>query len=136
MNAATTLSDLRPAFTLELDLGGGPRGASARLELRMGESSPRGVAHVALRGSIGRVAEQRLVRALGEWLKRGIDRVVLDCRDVRNLDPRRAHRLADAASRLEGGGPVEIWGLPRGGRPMAERVAAATTCGPRGERSS
>jgi len=129
MNAVTTLSDLRPAFTLELDLGGGSHGASARLELRMGESSPRGVAHVALRGCIGRVAEQRLVRALGEWLKRGIDRVVLDCRDARNLDLRRAHRLADAASRLDGVGPVEIWGLPHSGR-------ATATSEPRGERSS
>jgi hypothetical protein len=129
MNATATLSDLRTAFTLELDLGGGPEGASARLELRMGESSPRGVAHVALRGCIGRVAEQRLLHALSEWVKRGIDHLVLDCRDARHLDPRRAHRLADAASHLDGVGPVEIWGLPRAGRPVA-------TSEPRGERSS
>jgi len=124
MSTATAVTELRPVLTLELDLGGGARGASARFELRVDAGRP-GVALVAVRGWVGRVAEQRLVRALSEWMTHGIERVILDCRDARHLDPRTAHRLAEAAARREGGGPVEIWGLPRTSASDSRGPAAA-----------
>jgi len=107
MTPTIAASELRPALTLELDLGGGARAGSARFELAGA------VARVAVRGWIGRVAEQRLMGALGEWMARGIERVILDCRDAHHLNARTVHRLAQAAARREGGGAVEIWGLPR-----------------------
>ena len=106
-----TATELRPVLTLELDLGGGARAASARFEL--GSDAAGAVARVAVRGWIGRVAEQRLTGALGEWMARGIERVILDCRDAHHLNSRTVHRLAQAAARREGGSAVEIWGLPR-----------------------
>jgi hypothetical protein len=111
MTPTTAATELRPALTLELDLGGGARAASARVELAADAAGA--VARVAVRGWIGRVAEQRLMGALGEWMGRGIERVILDCRDAHHLNARTVHRLAQAAARREGGGAVEIWGLPR-----------------------
>ena len=131
MTTMAAITELRPALTLELDLGGGPRGASARLELAVDASHPRGVARVAVRGWIGSVAGRRLARALGEWMTRGTERIILDCRDARYLDPRTVDRLARAAACPEGAGAVEIWGLPRRAATDARGVADADSgeCG-------
>ena len=125
MTTMAAVTELRPVLTLELDLGGGPRGASARLELAVDAGHPGGVARVTVRGWIGRVAGRRLARALGEWRTRGTERIILDFRDAHHLDPRTADRLARAAACSEGAGAVEIWGLPRRGVTDVRGGAAA-----------
>lgn len=125
----------RPVMVLELELGRGPQGASARVELLAGcGERPGRTARVALRGWIDRAAERRLERAFRDLAAHDVDHVVLDCRDVRHLDERAAHRLAAAAAHLgTGAGRVEVWGRPRraGVRDGApSRVAAGTLGGP------
>lgn len=113
--------DPHTALALELELGRGRRGASARLELvdRI-EGPARRVARITLRGWIGRAARRRLERAFLEWVARGVDYVVLDCRAVSHLGSRAAHRLVDAALMLEAdSGGVDVCGLPA---PLSRRL--------------
>lgn len=109
----TGASGPRTALSLELALGHGRHGGSARLEvLDWTEAPAHRVARVTLRGWIGGAARRRLERAFVNLAARDLDHVVLDCRAVRHLGGRVAHRLIDAALGLETRtGGVEVCGL-------------------------
>jgi anti-anti-sigma regulatory factor len=113
MMAIPSGRDPRTALALELELGRGRRGASARVELLDWiEGTVRRVAHVTLRGRIGGAARRRLERAFEDLAARNVDHVVLDCTSVEHLGDREAHQLIHAASRLEArAGGMEVWGL-------------------------
>lgn len=106
--------DPRTALALELELGQGRRGASARVELLDWIEGTAGrVARVTLRGRIGGAARRRLVRAFEALAARDVDHVVLDCTGVEHLGDRAAHQLIHAALHLEARtGGVEVCGLP------------------------
>ena len=124
--------DARIALALELELGSGRHGASARVELLEWAGEAKRVARVTLRGWIGGAAQRRLERAFVDLAARDVDHVVLDCRRVLHLGDRVAHRLVDAASRFEAGtGRVEVWGLS--GRLSRRLAAPRVRCWPRAD---
>ncbi len=122
--------DARTALALELELGSGRHGASARVELREWAGEAKRVVRVTLRGWIGGAAQRRLERAFVDLAARDVDHVVLDCTGVRHLGERVARRLVDAASRFETcTSRVEVWGLT--GRLSRRLAAPRVRCWPR-----
>ena len=121
--------DVRPALALNLDLSHGRPGASARVELHDRPGRPPGgppgssevgavgasrIARVSLRGSIDAVAAVRLGRALEDLALRDVDRVLLDCAELRHIDFRRVTALVDTLVRLDSrSGGVVVCGLSR-----------------------
>lgn len=124
------VSGPRTAMSLELELGHGRHGASARLELLDWMETPaHRVARVTLRGWIGGAARRRLERAFVNLAARDVDHVVLDCCAVRHLGGRVAHRLIDAALTLETRtGGVEVCGLS--GRLSRRLATSRVRCWP------
>jgi anti-anti-sigma factor len=115
----------RPALALHLDLSHGRPGASARVELIARSDGPEGrrppgppgagrIARVTLRGCIDGVAAGRLRQALEDLALRDVDRVLLDCAQVRHIDFRRLPALVDSLERLDArSGGVVLCGLSR-----------------------
>ena len=111
----TTLSGMahgtRPALALNLELSAGRPGASARVELHDRPSAdPEAacrvagvtrIARVALRGCVDGEAAVRLGRALDDLALRDVDRVLLDCADLRHIDFRCLPDLVAALDRCE-----------------------------------
>ena len=107
----------RLALALNVELGHGRHGASARVELHERPPdgpAPRRIARVALHGWIDRAAERRLESTLDDLATRGVDQVLLDCARLRHLDYRSAPALVDAVERFESrAGGVVVCGLSR-----------------------
>jgi len=112
---------VRPALALNLDLSHGRPGASARVELHdrpgaafRGVAGASRIARVTLRGCIDAVAAVRLGRALEDLALRDVDRVLLDCAELRHIDFRRVTALVDTLVRLDSrSGGVVVCGLSR-----------------------
>lgn len=121
MTARAAVHILRPALALNLELSHGRPGASARVELLDGGTMPGGgpaaparVARVSLRGWIDGVAAGRLQQALADLALRDVDRLLLDCAQVRHIDFRRVPALVETLVRLDArSGGVVLCGLSR-----------------------
>jgi anti-sigma B factor antagonist len=106
----------RPALALNLELSHGRHGAAARVEIHERPDAPgaRRIALVSLRGWIDRIAQERLERALEDLAARCVDRVLLDCAQLRHIDHATAPVLVDALARFEArAGGVVVCGLSR-----------------------
>jgi len=114
---ARAAAEPRLALALNLELGYGRHGASARVELHerpQDGPAPHRIARVALHGWIDRVAERRLEATLDDLAARGVDQVLLDCERLRHIDYRMAPALVDAVERFESrAGGVVVCGLSR-----------------------
>jgi len=130
---------VRPVLALNLELSEGRPGASARVELHdrpaaIGHAAAR-VARVALRGCIDATAARRLERALDDLAMRDVDRVLIDCTELRHVDFRELPSLLEALDRFEAhSGMIALCGLSRylrdlfrlvGGRSRVEFPASA-----------
>jgi anti-anti-sigma factor len=131
---------VRPVLALNLELSEGRSGASARVELHdhpvaTGRAAAR-VARVALRGCIDAVAARRLERALDDLAMRDVDRVLIDCTELRHVDFRELPSLLQALDRFEAhSGMIALCGLSRylrdlfrlvGGRARVEFPSSVT----------
>jgi anti-anti-sigma regulatory factor len=99
-------------LALNLDLGHGPHGASARIEILERESSR--IALLALRGWVDPPAAQRLELALDDLAERGVDQLLLDCSWLRHIDYRVVPGLMASLERFESrAGGIVVCGLSR-----------------------
>jgi anti-anti-sigma regulatory factor len=99
----------RVAMALHLDLGGGRRGASARVEMR--ERARGRIVLLEVRGWLDRDAVLRLGRTVDDLAARGVEQLLLDCSRVRHIDYRMVPALARTLARFEGHAGVVLCGL-------------------------
>jgi anti-anti-sigma factor len=99
-----------PQLALNLELSHGRHGAAARVELH--EHATGRTALLRLRGWLDGVAVQRLERALEDLARRGADRLLIDCSELRHIDYRRVPALVDSLERFESrAGGIVVCGL-------------------------
>jgi anti-anti-sigma regulatory factor len=97
--AARPCFDARVTLAINLELRPGRSGASARVELHLGEAG--GVAVVRVRGRLEDAALRRLAQTLDDLASRGVRRLLLDCSELHDIPREIVASLIDALVRFE-----------------------------------
>jgi anti-sigma B factor antagonist len=99
-------------LALNLDLGHGPHGAAARIEILEQDASR--IALLDLRGWLDPPAAERLEHALDDLAARGVNQLVVDCSWLRHIDYRVVPGLMASLERFESrAGGIVMCGLSR-----------------------
>jgi anti-anti-sigma regulatory factor len=98
-------------LAINLELSPGRSGASARVELHLGEAGAAAV--VRVRGRLEENALRRLAQTLEDLGARGVRQLLLDCSELRDISRETVSSLIGALARFESvTGPIDVCGLP------------------------